>query len=279
MNKKRLLIFIAFSFGLVWGMDAIAYGAGVKYESNAMQLVMALSMFGPVVAMLLTRLITKEGFRNMGFGICLKGKAKYYLLAAIIPVLYTEIGWIIYYLVDRASFDGSGMMPGENYLLPLTALVSALLYSSAAMGEEAGWRGYMYPKLEECFGCVGACLIGGTIWAVWHYPLLVQGHNFGTDYFGYPYLGCLVFIPYCIGVGAIQWYLTQKTKSVWPAAILHSINNAYSASGFFSLAMKDFDASLYKNNRLLGGLLLTLPAILTGFAFLIMMGRKHRKTN
>lgn len=199
-------MYIGISFGLTWGLGAAAYAMGVRYEDMAMQFVLMLFMFAPLAAMLLTRLRTKEGFRGMEPAIGFAGKKKYYVLAVFIPVLYIEAGWGLLWLWHPEAFSAKQM----TVVLPAACLVSALVFSTAAFGEEAGWRGYMYPKLEKKFGDVGACLIGGTVWAVWHFPMIAQGHTFGLDYPGAPYLGFLVFIPYCIGVGSIQWYLTKN---------------------------------------------------------------------
>lgn len=270
MNKKRFWMYIGISFGLTWGLGAAAYAMGVRYEDMAMQFVLILSMFAPLAAMLLTRLRTREGFRGMEPAIGFAGKRKYYVLAVFIPVLYIEAGWGLLWLRHPEAFSAKQM----TVVLPAACLVSALIYSAAAFGEEAGWRGYMYPKLAEKFGDVGACLIGGTAWAVWHFPMIAQGHTFGLDYPGAPYLGFLVFIPYCIGVGSIQWYLTKKSGSVWPAAFLHAVNNAYISGSFLMTAAKDAGGVLDNGNRLAEMTVLMLPSMLVGVVCMIEMRKK-----
>jgi membrane protease YdiL (CAAX protease family) len=50
-----------------------------------------------------------------------------------------------------------------------------------ALGEELGWRWFLFPRLQQQFGFHGACLISGVIWAVWHFPeLLWADYNAGT---------------------------------------------------------------------------------------------------
>lgn len=264
-------MYIGISFGLTWGLGAAAYTMGVRFEDMAMQFVLILSMFVPFVAMLLTRLRTREGFHGMEPAIGFAGKKKYYVLAVIIPVLYIEAGWGLLWLRHPEAFSAKHM----TVVLPAACLVSALVYSAAAFGEEAGWRGYMYPKLEEKFGDVGACLIGGTVWAVWHFPMIAQGHAFGLGYPGAPYLGFLEFIPYCIGVGSIQWYLTKKSGSVWPATFLHAVNNAYISGSFLMTAATDAGGVLDNGNRLAEMTVLMLPSMLVGVV--CMMGMRKKK--
>ncbi|MDE7258971.1 MAG: CPBP family intramembrane metalloprotease, partial [Lachnospiraceae bacterium] len=87
-------------------------------------------------------------------------------------------------------------------------------------------RGYMMPKMIKLWGVGKAVVIGGIIWGVWHWPLTYVGHNFGMEYFGYPFTGFAAMCIMCIFMGIILTYVTCKSGSIWPAAILHAINNA-----------------------------------------------------
>ncbi|WP_256253107.1 CPBP family intramembrane glutamic endopeptidase [Paenibacillus sp. UNC496MF] len=43
-------------------------------------------------------------------------------------------------------------------------------------GEEPGWRGYALPKLQEKYRILGASLILGVLWTMWHLPFFfIQG--------------------------------------------------------------------------------------------------------
>ena len=71
-----------------------------------------------------------------------------------------------------------------------------------------------------------ALLCGGIIWGLWHAPLTCIGHNFGTDYPGFPYVGIVQMCIFCTLVGVLLTILTEKSGSVWPAAFMHAIGNA-----------------------------------------------------
>lgn len=132
--------------------------------------------------------------------------------------------------VSPKTFDGSyyeklGVSGELVFLYPLAVIISCSVASFAALGEEGGWRGYMMPKLINLVGMKRAIPIGGIIWGLWHAPLTCAGHNFGTDYPGFPYLGILLMCIFCTALGVILTFLTVKSGSIWPAALMHAVNN------------------------------------------------------
>ena len=241
MNKsltiKRLVLFLFVSFALVWGMMMIYFVNGGEYGTPAMDFILACSMLCPTIAVLFTRWITKEGILLVGknslqLGIELKKKKwVWYLFALVLPILYWDLGQLFFFLFfpetfDPSGFDQLGISRKALILLPFAGIVSGSVFSIGALGEEIGWRTYLYPKLEELFGTKTAVLVGGIIWGIWHAPAIAKGHGFGTGYWGEPWTGVFVFTVSCIAEGAFLYLVTKKTNSVWPAAFLHAINNA-----------------------------------------------------
>ena len=254
MNKKlelkRLLIYLAFSFGLAYAWFFIT---NMKFEtwqemSSAKESFIALGMLAPLLAHILTRLVTKEGFKlygkdSMMFGISFKEKKWiFFVLAIILPWVYIELGNVLTILFFRELYDPEYYLKLEIdkrilYIYPLAAIISGVFSSFAAFGEEAGWRGYMMPKLLKLFGAEGegkgafrgrilAVIIGGIIWGLWHAPLTCTGHNFGTDYPGFPFVGIARMCLFCTLIGIMLNFITVKSGSVWPAAIMHAVLNS-----------------------------------------------------
>lgn len=56
-------------------------------------------------------------------------------------------------------------------ILPPLALFAVVLLANG-YGEEAGWRGYLLPRLQARFGAVSGVLIQAAIWIAWHAPLI-----------------------------------------------------------------------------------------------------------
>ena len=71
-------------------------------------------------------------------------------------------------------------------------------------------------------------LLTGTIWGVWHAPVILMGYN-------YPHhpnlVGVAAFTVWCILVGFFLGWLRLKSKSVLPAALGHGAVNAYIGFG------------------------------------------------
>lgn len=90
------------------------------------------------------------------------------------------------------------------------------------MGEELGWRGFLYPALEKLYGLRRSLLLGGLAWAAWHYPLILS--DLYLD--GTPLWWSLpVFTVEILSLGVILTWLTEKSGSLLPAVFLHAAHN------------------------------------------------------
>ena len=263
VQLKRLIIYLVLAFGLAWVYEFIFIGNGFIWDmedpdSTRLISLISLGMLAPAIAHILTRTFTKEGFKPAGkdsmmLGINLSdGKWKIFLFAILIPLVYSATADLLICLSTPGVFDtnvlpDSGMPNSMSLLIPLNAVSNGVIVSFAAFGEEFGWRAYMMPKLRSVMGRYPALILGGIIWGLWHAPLTCVGHNFGTDYPGFPYVGIIIMCLYCILLGGILTYVTEKTGSVWPAAFLHGVNNASpSILAAFMNAEKLSQVSLFK---------------------------------
>lgn len=238
-DKKRLLIYLGltFSLTLLWFFITNPTGETWQDMGQTKTSLVALGMMFPVISNVLTRILTKEGFAFSGddnslFGIVLKdGKWIYFLIACFLPWIYTELSNALELLICPSEFDPEyflslGIEKRLLPILPVNAIVAGTIGSFAAFGEEGGWRGYMMPKLLRVTGRKRALLTGGVIWGLWHAPLTAIGHNFGTDYPGFPYVGIISMCIFCTLLGILLTFVTEKSGSVWPAAIMHAVSNA-----------------------------------------------------
>ncbi len=101
-----------------------------------------------------------------------------YLAVALLPFAWLGLAYALYYGLGDPSRDiplvsFGGWLAGLPGRLPLL-LGLAPLYTVMLSGEEIGWRGFAQPRLEARWGSLGASLLVGMIWGLWHVPTLLS---------------------------------------------------------------------------------------------------------
>ncbi|NLJ56982.1 MAG: CPBP family intramembrane metalloprotease [Firmicutes bacterium] len=244
-TEKRIVIYVMLSFFIGWLVALLIPLFGLTYGDKASILILAAMMFTPALSSILTRLITKESFKDMYLHPNFKGNLRKYSLVFFGPSLLLLFSGVVYFLLFPGMFDTSlsqlneiiagkgpaGLTAVNMLIISIIQIViiGPFINIIPTLGEEIGWRGYLLPKLRELYATRTALLVSGAIWGFWHLPAIVMGHNYGTDYFGYPYLGVLAMIIFCIVLGIIEGYATIELNSVIPAAMIHSTLNAGAA--------------------------------------------------
>ena len=253
MKDKQLSSYLLWAFLLAWMLQAAAIGFAWNGQTRYFQLVLLASMYAPFAAVLLA----KGPLKDMGWHLRLRGKGKWILAAWFGFAVLAVLGAALYYLLFPAALDLSGgfltaqlgeagmqQMEAQGLTLKtlmLIQLAQALTYAPlintfAALGEEVGWRGFLYPRLKERHGTAKGRLLGGLIWGVWHWPVMIfAGYNYGTAYWGAPVLGPLLFCVICVALGTVIDYLYEKTDCIWIPALAHGAFNAVSGVGVLVL--------------------------------------------
>ena len=280
-EKHGLWVYVPLVF-LLTGIFAYGVIYPAVRAGKAVTGFLTIYMFFPSLAAVLTRFITREGFRDHMLHFRFKGHIKHYLLAWLGPGVLVILGAAVYFLLRPGKLDLTAGylrqvmeaqgMPYEAQAVPMEALlavqaVQALLLGGIlnlipALGEEWGWRGYMYPRLTEKLGRVPGLLLGGVIWGLWHAPLTALGHNYGLGYPGFPWAGIGAMCVFCITLGILLAWLTEKTGSVIPAAVAHGAVNGAGALGLLLTADGGNPFVGPAPTGILGGLPLLILAIL-----------------
>ena len=242
LEKKRLIIFLAFTIVIAWCVFMLIPLCGFAYGQGSSVIILAAAMFAPALSSILTRLITKEGFKNMYLRPNFKGHMKYYLLVYFGPTVLLVLSAALYFLLFPSQFDPNltvlekamaakspaGLSAQKLLMLQFlqVLLIGPIINIIPTMGEELGWRGYLLPKMRNFLSDRAALVVTGAIWGLWHLPVIAMGHNYGTDYLGFPILGILAMTVFCIVLGIIEGYISIRLKSAIPAAMIHSTVNA-----------------------------------------------------
>ena len=247
--KKTILTFWAINFVLTWGTVFALMAAGIPYGSEICMAVFALCMMFPALSSILARLICRSGFEEMYLHPHPKKSWKVLLTALWAPSLLIGFGVVLYFVLFPFDFDPSMVFVKETLSkqgvspelagpmiygqLAFGALFGGLINVIPAMGEELGWRGFLFPQLCKMMSPAKATLLAGLIWGIWHAPMIAMGHNYGTGYPTAPWGGIAAMILFCMALGSILSWWTIKGGSAWPAAIGHGAINAMAAAGFY----------------------------------------------
>lgn len=241
ITMKRTIIFCVITFVLTWLLVALIPIAGVPYGGVESIIVLALCMFMPALGNILTRFMTKQGFQDFKLAPKFKGNGLNYLFAYFSFIILVYLGTLVYYLIYREQFGPASsvmwnsdpsMQSAQIISLIVSTAISPIINIIPTLGEELGWRGYLLYGLKNSTGSsVKAVLMTGVIWGIWHAPMIAMGHNYGTNYPGYPYIGILMMIVFCLLIGIIEGYITLRTDSAIPAAICHSAINGLGSIG------------------------------------------------
>lgn len=261
VNKKRITIFLSFAFGISWLTGLVIFLTGKLEHSPelipnsgitlALVLLSSGYMWGPATAHILTRLVTKTGWKDLFLRPHIKQQWWYFLAGWFLPGILSILGTIIFFLIFPTYFDSNlsllneqlAMVGTESKISPmqfaLLQTLSALLISApvnalATFGEEFGWRAYLLPELLP-LGRRKALIISSVIWGIWHWPVIAMGHNYGLDYPGFPWIGFLATIWFTVSIGIVFGWLSLKGRSVWPAVLAHGALNGLASIGVLFL--------------------------------------------
>jgi uncharacterized protein len=141
-----------------------------------------------------------------------KIQQKIWLLPAVLgmPVIYLLIYGTMFLL--KLPLPISFSLPFR--VLPLLFVAIFI----AAAGEEIGWSGYAIEPMQKRWGALKSAIFIGLIWAIWHFPsILQQGHDWGWIFWGT--LGT-------VGVRVLMvWLFNNTGGSVFACIVFHSMAN------------------------------------------------------
>jgi membrane protease YdiL (CAAX protease family) len=190
-------------------------------------------MWCPGVSGLITRLSFQGNLRELGLA---PGPAKYWLASYWIPLVYSGIVYLPFWvggyydwnnhalrsLVHRFPFLPGATAPMALFLFLATAGMVASCFS--ALGEELGWRGFLVPQLAKVTSFPRLALVSGTMWALWHFPIILLADYHGGGPLWYS-VAC--FAVMVLGIGFLFAWMRLKSGSVWTGVLLHARHNLF----------------------------------------------------
>jgi membrane protease YdiL (CAAX protease family) len=231
-KKIGLYFFLTTLFSGVF--DAFILHAGRMDAGNLLYVTGA--MWSPALAVCLTKTIFRESIRDLPWG---WGKGCYTFLGYMIPLAYAlpvylfvwgtglgEFAPLDFVRQTAQQFGWSSFSPSLTIalFLLLTATLGLVGKVARALGEEIGWRGFLVPELAKVASFPAVATISGLMWAVYHFPILLfANYNAGAP--AWYSLTCFTLM--IVADSFILAWLTLRSASLWPAAILHGSHNLF----------------------------------------------------
>jgi len=132
-------------------------------ESTSGFPVWMLAIWSPNIAAIMIWLARSEFLSNFRIAFSLPSLSFWHLLAFIPLIILVCIILIKIYNGEEIQWSNFEM----SYLIPLLLMHLFM----GPLGEELGWRAFLYPILAEKYGWLASALIVGVLWALWHLPL------------------------------------------------------------------------------------------------------------
>ncbi len=121
-------------------------------------------------------------------------------------------------------------LPKVDFSLPSLGILF-ILFFIAALLEEVGWMGFLYPKLEKKYNALQSGLLLGLLWAFWHVVLFFQN--------GHPLIWVVWQCLFTISARVlIVWIYNNNNKSILSAILFHTMINV-------SVTLFPIDGSFY----------------------------------
>jgi membrane protease YdiL (CAAX protease family) len=240
---KKPVQFIVLTCVVSWTAAGIAILLGLRQATGLGYTVFAAAyMFFPAVCAIMLQLLRKEKpFRNLNVSFKLN---RWFLVAGFLPIVCVFMALGINVLFPGVSFSGGyegflvnlpeeqveaaarqlSKYPPAVFLLlqVLNMLIAGYTINAVfAFGEELGWRGYLLKALSGKKTLPVSLIIGAT-WGIWHFPLILIGHNYPQ----HPVAGVGMMILFCVLLTPMMIYIVIKSKSMITAAIFHGTLNA-----------------------------------------------------
>ncbi|MBP3421638.1 MAG: CPBP family intramembrane metalloprotease [Lachnospiraceae bacterium] len=264
---KQLGLFLGICLPITWILMGIGYKS-VEGEQTTLgaELLITFACFMPAIAAIITSLINKEKLKNLMFMPKFKGHGKVYLMTFVLGIVISCTAQLLLpiFFPEQAKFNDEASVVAI-VVATLIMLVVCCLQFWVGMGEELGWMGYLFPRLETLCGTTVALILTGIIRAGWHMVMLVQNENYLT--------GFLSLSVSNIMMGSVLVWATKAGKSVLPASLIHVMTNALPGG---IAAFMILDDSVYSNDFSVVGIFTMLPGIIAGVICYIVLLKKYR---
>jgi membrane protease YdiL (CAAX protease family) len=158
--------------------------------------------------------------RFLGPGVIVWGRPNLWILAGLLPGVAGLAG---YWIAAQA-----GLIAVDTAMLMGALAGAAIGIGTAcisAVGEEIGWRGFLWPLTRRRLTFIPATLVVTAIWWLYHVPIVIVGWYGSME-------GLPAFTVAILGFGAFVGVITERSRGIWASVLAHGTWNALVATSF-----------------------------------------------
>ncbi|MCH5275835.1 MAG: CPBP family intramembrane metalloprotease [Lachnospiraceae bacterium] len=217
--RVQVWLFIIPCFLITGVFTFLAAACDSDLESAKAALFTTIACFMPAITAIVICLIKHIKISELALFPRLKGNVSVYAIVILIAVVMSLIDQpltsaIFPDVVQFQNFDG--------FVFTMNALILfavSLVGMISLLGEEIGWLGYLFPRLEQLYGTIPAVVLTGVFRGVWHLVMfLVIAPDTALIQFG------MITVTNVLLNSLFIWAM-KRTSSIIPAALVHSIAN------------------------------------------------------
>ncbi len=253
---KQLIIYFSLAYLISWTIWLPLYGHIFGLNNlPALSFQHALGGLGPMIASFITTwlFLKEEEFKKL-IKKCFQIKPLIYLTIALFsPFILAIIASFVDYFMHNNPIKLSGLLKTKEF--PQFAFLTFFFYNLLffGFGEEAGWRSFALPRLQNKMNALTASIVLTIFWALWHLPLFFYRP-------GYTSINI---------AGIIGWILSLLTGSILLTWLYNSSRGSILICAVFHTTIDiAFTADIADKNIVnYMGILITLWGILTIIVF------------
>lgn len=269
-TKKEILIYILSIIIITNILWYIGYHMRMANEKSVGALLFtALAACMPAIIALIMCRATKTKIRTLKINPNIKKSWRVYLLAIFISLFLVYASDLLPLLffpndVSLVTKNLTIIYFGKIILFTIISTIESV----ELLGEELGWMGYLFPRLENEYGTFKGTLIISIVRTLYHVAalILIDGSVLGSIY-------AIIFLFMDnLFLQSVLIYVTKKSDSVFPAAIIHAITNILAILSFVSF-QEGFNELI--SFRIVG----VIPGVIIGTVFYILLFKEKRSNN
>ena len=225
IQRHPVATFFVLAFAITWVVWVPRAAASQGLLASDLPIVVGqVWSWGPAIAALLAASLTggRAAVRELGARLVRwRVGRQWYLVVLVGPAAFSFVVAGLYTLLLGGSWSAAAPQAFDRGVLALVPIFVVLALTDG-MGEEVGWRGYALPRLLARHSALGASLLLGVLWALWHLPL------FWTE--GYPLYQSpiwLLFVDLPAQAIIYTWIFQHTRGSVLLAILLHAAGNLF----------------------------------------------------